>query len=293
MVVVGSINVDQMVVVDRRPGAGETVGNATLETHGGGKGANQAVAAARCGAGVVMVGRVGADAFGVAQRDDLLIERIDARHVLVTEGVTTGVAFVLLTPDGESSIVVVPGANGRLTPTDVDTATPEIRAADVLLAQLEVPIEAVSSAVDRAGRDTTVVLNWSPARAPVDAPLRRCDVLVVNEHEATSLTGVQVDGPLQAIAAGEAVLRLGPHAAVVTLGALGAVVVHGSGSAHVEAPRVQVVDTTGAGDAFVGALAARLARGSGLLAAVEYGVSVGSATTEQRGARTVPTDAPS
>ena len=287
VVVVGSINADQIVSVTRRPLAGETVGNATLELHLGGKGANQAVATARCGASVAMVGRVGDDEAGRAQQADLRAEGVDTAHVLVSEGVPTGLALVLLTPDGENSIVVVPGANACLTPADLDAAGSLIGGAAVLVAQLEVPMDAVSRAIELAGGDTVVVLNSAPFRTLPAELLAAVDVLVANEHEAAALTGRLVGNPEEALAAANEIVRLGARSATVTLGPLGAVAVSGTERAHFLAPKVDVVDTTGAGDAFVGALAARLAKGSGLLEAARFGVAVGSTTTSRRGARAV------
>jgi ribokinase len=290
IVVVGSINVDHVVRVERRPAAGETVGNGTLELHSGGKGANQAAAAARCGATVAMVGRVGDDGFGSAQRAELTAEGVDVQHVVPTEGVPTGLAIVLLTPDGENSIVVVPGANGCLVPADMDAAGSALRRANVLVAQLEVPLDAVRRAVELCGQDTVVVLNWAPFHEPAGDALYLFEVagvLVVNEHEASALAGRPVRGPSEAFDAAREIVEMGPRSVVVTLGQLGAVFAGSGGRGHVVPEAVEVVDTTGAGDAFVGALAACLARGSDLAEAVRFGVVVGSATTTRTGARAV------
>ena len=287
VIVVGSINTDEIISVERRPMAGETVGNATLELHLGGKGANQAVAAARCGASVAMVGRVGADEAGRSQRADLSAEGVETANVLVSEGTPTGLAVVLLTPDGENSIVVVPGANACLTSADIDRAGPLIERAAVLVAQLEVPMDAVARAIELAGDETTVVLNSAPFKTLSTGLLAHVDVLVANEHEAAALTGRLVRDPENALVAAREIVRLGPRSAIITLGPLGAVTVAGDEWAHILPPEVDVVDTTGAGDAFVGALAARLAEGSGPLEASRFGVAIGSFTTSRRGARAV------
>ncbi len=296
VVVVGSINADQVVRVERRPGPGETVGGASLELLPGGKGANQAVAAARCGATVAMVGLVGDDELGRAQLAALLAEQVEVSNVRATASAPTGLALVLLTPDGENSIAVVPGANERLTPADVELAAPLLGAAAVLVTQLEIPLEAVARAVGLAGDRTLVVLNCAPARILPASVLAATDVLVVNEHEAAALTGRGVQGAGGSLEAAAELLGMGPSSVVVTLGAEGAVVLDGARraagdeggeGARVAPPRVQVLDTTGAGDAFVGALAAALGRGWPLLDAVRFGVAVGSATTTRRGARAV------
>lgn len=287
VVVVGSVNVDQVVRVDRRPGPGETVGGGTLERHSGGKGANQAVAAARCGARVALVGRVGDDAPGRSQRDELSGEGLDLSQLRETAGTPTGLAIVVVTPDGENAIIVVPGANASLCPDDVDAAVPLISRAAVLVVQLEVPMDAVARAVRLAPPGCSVVVNCAPFRALPDRLLARTSVLVANESEAAALAGVPAGTPEAALEAARRITRMGPRHAVVTLGARGAVVTGATAHAHVEARALQTVDTTGAGDAFVGALAAELSRRRAILEALRRGVAVGTATTTRTGARAV------
>ncbi len=290
VVVVGSINVDQVVRIEHRPGPGETVDDSTIEYHSGGKGANQAVAAARCGASVAMVGRVGDDPPGHAQRAALSEEALDVSCVAVTEGVPTGLAIVMVTPDGENSIIVTPGANRFLAPTDIDAAAPLIADAKVLVAQLEVPVETVEHAVAGAGAQSVVVLNSAPFRELPAPVLAATTVLVANGVEAAALAGRPVGNPDDAFDAATRIVSLGPRYAVVTLGPLGAVVLGARERAHVPAREVHVLDTTGAGDAFVGALAAALSKGRDVVDAVRVGVDVGSATTTSRGARAVVPD---
>ena len=287
VVVVGSVNTDYIMRVQRRPQPGETVADAVLEVHGGGKGANQALAAAVCGAEVELVARVGADAIGARRLEELAAAGVGTSRVLVMQGAASGVAMITLTPDGENEIIVAPGANGALSPSDMDKSGDLIAVADVLLAQLEVPMEAVVRSVQLVGPSAKVVLNCAPFR-PLPAPLAaRLDVLVANELEASALAGRTVDGVEDALAAGAELCRLGPRAAVVTLGPDGAVVVGPGLAVHVAAPATNVVDTTGAGDAFAGALAARIAAGEPLVDAVRFGVGVGSATTGRMGASAV------
>jgi ribokinase len=287
VVVVGSVNTDYVMRVARRPRPGETVTDAVLEVHGGGKGANQALAAAKCGARVELLSRVGDDLMGKARLEQLTKEGVGTAQVLVTAGVASGVAVITLTPDGENDIIVAPGAYARLSPADMEGASEHIGRATVLLAQFEVPMETVTRAVQLASDGAQVVINCAPFRPVPPAVLKRADVVVVNELEAAQLSGTPVSSPEDALAAAPRVLSLGPRAVVVTMGAQGAVVVSEDLSAHIPAPATNAIDTTGAGDAFAGALAATLATGGTLLEAVTLGVVVGSATTEQVGAAAV------
>jgi ribokinase len=287
VVVVGSINVDYVMRVSRRPVPGETVTDAVLELHGGGKGANQAVAISRCGAVVQMVARVGHDALAEGRIADLTAEGVGTAHVSPTESVQTGAAFISVTPDGENSIIAAPGANAMLTSADIDAAAPLISSAGVLVAQLEVPVSAVARAAEVAAPGVLVVLNYAPYRPAPAELLHRVDVLIANESESAGLTGHSVDGVEGAVRAGKSILARGPSAVVVTLGALGAVVVTPDEEEHIGAAHVRPVDTTGAGDAFVGALAAHLAAGDSLVKAVISGTVAGSATTERSGASPV------
>jgi ribokinase len=304
VVVVGSVNTDYMVRVSRRPADGETVNDAELSVLGGGKGANQAVAAAlvagraagRFGGGadsgasggagglVAMVGRVGDDAAGATRLAELAKHEVLTSDIWVTPGVATGSAFVTVTPGGGNAIMVASGANARLTTADITAAGELIGAARVLLTQLEVPLAAVGRAVQSAGPQTSVVVNCAPFH-PLDREvLSHVDLLVANETEAGQMLGGDVGDVRAALAAVTAMLEYGPAAAVITLGADGAVVAAAGDRWHVPAPQVTPIDTTGAGDAFVGALGARLASGVALVPAVEFAVAVGSATTEHLGA---------
>ena len=284
--VVGSINQDYVLSVERRPDPGETLSGANLALHPGGKGANQAVAAALLGARVALLGRVGDDPAGASLLAELARRGVDTAAVGTTDQAATGAAFITVTPDGENAIVVAPGANHRLAPGDVDAVAGAIRSAAVLVLQLEVPLEVVGRAVEvAAGAPTRVVLNLAPASPVPGALLAGVDVLVVNEHEASFLLGEEVDGVGAATRAAEDLRGRGPAAVTVTLGAAGAVLAGPGGSRHVPAPRATVVDTTGAGDAFVGALAAELAAGTPLGDAVASGVRAGTAAVEAKGAQ--------
>jgi ribokinase len=284
--VVGSINQDFVLKVERRPKPGETVTDAVLSTHNGGKGANQAAATALLDGSVALLGRVGDDGFGGPLVRALEEKGVDTTLIESAPDSSTGTAFITVTEDGENAITVAPGANRRLTPEDVDAARGAIGGAAVLVAQMEVPRECVARAVEVAGGvGTRAVLNLAP---PFEVPrtvLEGLDPLVVNEHEAAFLLGESVEGLEAALAAASDLLALGPKSSVVTVGADGAVFAGEGDAGHVPAPKVEVVDTTGAGDAFVGALALRLARGDALREAVGYAVRAGAAAVTKEGAQ--------
>jgi ribokinase len=271
--VVGSINLDLVVAVERHPAPGETVVGGDRQELAGGKGANQAVAGARLGAAVALVGRVGADAAGTRLRDGLVAEGVDVAHVITDADTPTGMALIAVDRAGENTIVVSPGANARVGASDVEAARDVLAAAAVTLLQHEVSEDAVAAAIAAAGG--TVVLNPAPARGLV-APV---DVLVPNRGELEALAGRAGD-PVE-LARGLDHAR----AVVVTLGAEGAVVVQGERAERIEAPRVRAVDTTGAGDAFCGALAQALAEGATLVEAARWAVRAAAVSVTRVGAQ--------
>ncbi|BBL78374.1 ribokinase [Rubrobacter xylanophilus] len=284
--VMGSINQDFVLRVERRPGPGETVTDAELSLHPGGKGANQAAAAALLGAEVTFLGRVGDDGLGEPLVRNLEEKGADASLVERVPGRSTGAAFITVTPDGENAITVAPGANRALSPRDVEAARERIAACRVLVAQMEIPRETVLRGARVASEvDTRVLLNLAPPFRVSRELLSLLDPLVVNEHEAAFLLEEPVEGVEGALAAAPKLRRLGARSAVITLGAAGAVVADGESVAHFPAPEVEVVDTTGAGDAFVGALATRLAAGEALKEAVSYAVRAGAAAVTSEGAQ--------
>jgi ribokinase len=284
--VTGSINQDFVLSVERRPAPGETVTDARLATHNGGKGANQAAAAALLGASVAFLGRVGDDGFGGPLVRSLADKGVDTGVVREAPDSSTGAAFITVTPDGENAITVAPGANRRLTAEDVDEASESIGDAKVLVAQMEIPPEVVLRAVEvAAASGTRVLVNLAPPFEVPRALLEKLDPLVINEHEAAFLLGERVDGVDGALDAAPRLLALGPGSVVVTLGEDGAVFSDGESAQHLTAPKVEVVDTTGAGDAFVGALAARLAADVPLRDAVAYAVRAGAAAVTEAGAQ--------
>ncbi len=271
--VVGSINLDLIVSVERHPAPGETVIGGDCRQLPGGKGANQAVAAARLGSAVAMVGRVGDDAQGAWLRGALAGDRVDVTQVRVDRDAPTGMALIAVDATGENTIVVSPGANARVSARDVAKAGELVSGADVVLLQHEVPSEAVAAAIAAAGG--LVVLNPAPARGLAG----HVDVLVPNRGELEALAGGSGDPLMLARSV------TGARAVVVTLGAEGAVVVEGEHAERVPAPRVKVVDTTGAGDAFCGALAQALAEGAQLVEAARWAVRVAAVSVTRHGAQ--------
>ena len=281
--VVGSANLDLVVEVDTIPLVGETVLGEDLRRIPGGKGANQAVAAARLGRDVAMIGRLGDDEGGAMLRSALEGDGVDTRHLLTTADVPNGVALISVGADGDNAIVVSSGANGRVAPADIKAASAIIDSAAVTLLQLEVPLDAVSAAAALAGG--TVILN--PAPAPSEplpmSLLADVDVLVPNQTELATIAGH--NGPVDRVIAAELATRLPSSSVVVTLGAEGALVVLDDEATHVPAPVVRPVDTTAAGDSFCGALADGLVRGLDLVEATRWAVRVGAATTQRPGAQ--------
>ena len=284
--VVGSINQDFVLKVEQRPKPGETVTNAELSLHNGGKGANQAAAAALLGASVMMLGRVGDDDLGEPLVRALEDRGVNTTFVETVENESTGAAFITLTPDGENAITVAPGANRCVQPEDVDAASETIGEAAVLVAQMEVSSETVSRAVEVAEKKgARALVNLAPPMELPDETLRKLDPLVVNEHEAAFLLGKKVEGVDGTLSAAPELLSLGPCSVVITLGGNGAVYAEGDDAEHVPSPEVEVVDTTGAGDAFVGALAAKLSKGTSLKEAASYAVRAGAAAVTKEGAQ--------
>ncbi len=293
--VVGSANLDLVVEVARIPVAGETVLGGDLRRIPGGKGANQAVAASRLGRRVAMIGRVGNDEAGAMLRAAIDSAGVDTTCLLTTQETPSGTALIAVGADGDNAIVVSPGANSRVTSADVEGAADDLAAAEVVLLGLEVPVEAAAAAA-RCARGT-VVLNPAPAPAAVLPPelLDRVDVIVPNQTELATMArhaGLSPIGEVDPETAVALARGLPVAAAVVTLGAAGAMVVTPAEATHVPAPAVVPVDTTAAGDAFCGALADALVDGADLVEAAEWAVRVGTAATLRHGAQpSLPTRA--
>jgi ribokinase len=293
VVIVGSLNMDLVTRLPRLPRPGETLAGQSFVTVPGGKGANQAVAAARLGASVAMIGCVGADPYGQQLRDGLLAEGIDCVAVSVIDDQPSGVATILVDDQSQNAIVIVAGANGQLGTALVDSFEDLLRHADVIICQLEVPVATVGHVLKRARElGKIVILNPAPASAPLPAdwyPL--VDYLIPNESEASVLSGgLPVDSVASADVAASALLTAGAAKVIVTLGARGSLFATRAQSRHFPAPAVQAVDTTAAGDTFVGGFAAALAAGKSEAEAIGFGQIAAALSVTRAGAQpSIPT----
>jgi ribokinase len=260
--VVGSANTDLITFSDTFPRPGETIFGQNFDLGFGGKGANQAIAARLCGAEVVMVARVGNDLFGEATIKNFASFGIDTTHVKIVPGVPTGVAPIFVDPSGQNRIIVVKGANDRLLPADVDAAAPQLRGVDTIILQFEIPLETIYHTVRFArANNIRCIVNPAPA-LPVDlGELAAADYFIPNETEAELIGGQPVHTVEEAVACANALLRKGFRKVVLTLGARGSLLADKSGAVHVAPYAVTAVDSTGAGDAFIGSLAVFLAEG--------------------------------
>jgi ribokinase len=282
--VVGSTNIDLTFRAARLPIPGETLAGHGFQLGHGGKGANQAVMAVRLGARVAMVGKVGRDVFGEGALRNYREQGIDTTHVLTDAERPTGVASIVVDDAARNCILVVPGANLGLTPQDVRAAAAAIESSHVLLCQLEVPMETVAEAlrIARAGGVTTI-LNPAPAVPLTDELLALADLCVPNENEIELLTGGRATTAQEAAAAAWELLRRGPRTVIVTLGERGALIADATAAEHLAAPSVAAVDSSGAGDAFIGALGVFLAEGEALREAVRQANAVAALSVTRLG----------
>jgi len=281
--VVGAANIDLISYVPRLPRIGETLHGTSFQMGYGGKGANQAVMAAKLGAEVTMVCKLGRDVFGEGTLENFRECGVETTHVTFTEDAFSGVAPIAVDPEGRNSIIIVTGANDLLSEDDLERARPEIAAAGVVVCQLEIPVETTLAAL-RIAREEGVRTIFNPAPAREELPdelYRLSDVLCPNEPETELLTGM----PAGEEAARELLAR-GVGAVVLTLGERGCLVVEGDSATHVPVEQVRAVDTTGAGDAFVGALAVFLAAGRGLVDAAERANAIAALSVQRRGTQT-------
>jgi ribokinase len=283
ILVVGSLNADLVVRAPRFPQPGETISGDDLQVIPGGKGANQAVAAARLGANVSMLGRVGKDNFGDFLLNNLKSNNVDSQLVQ-RDDASTGTATIIVDANGQNSIVLSAGANGKASPADIESAS--FFHHKLLLLQLEIPTLTVLSAAQRAKENNVhVILNPAPAKEIPDELIELSDFLIPNETELSLLTGLDVNDIPSAEKAARALLQRGAKHVIVTLGNKGALIADNAQATHVETFKVNVVDTTAAGDAFIGGFATALLQNKSLEEAVRYGCACGALATTKFGAQ--------
>ena len=285
--VVGSSNVDLVTYVDRMPVWGETIAAPRFEMSHGGKGANQAVAAAKLGAAVVMVSKVGDDMLGDGVLQNFERTGVDARHVERVAGQSTGTATILVDRSGDNCILIVKGANGDLTPEDVERAGDDLKTCDLILTQLEVPLETVYATLAFGKRHgVKTVLNPAPAVRDLDMERARdASFLMPNETELAILTRLPVESEAEVAAAAHSLVGQGFEAVIVTLGARGALIATPEGARRIAPVKVEAIDTTGAGDAFIGSFARYLAAGLSLDAALAQASRYAAFSVTRRGAQ--------
>lgn len=285
--VVGSVNMDLVFRTPRIPALGETIQGHEFLQIPGGKGANQAVAAARQGADVTFIGAIGDDGFGVVSRNCLDKEGIKLTYLNTMQQVATGVAGILVEDAGDNSIVLAAGANALLTPAHIDAARNAIAATQFLVCQLETPLPTVTHAIQLAKQlGVKVILNTAPVCALDDALLKLVDYLILNETEASQLSGINVVDQASAKLASQKLLQRGVATVLLTMGEHGALMTDANGSFHHPAMKVQVVDSTAAGDTFVGAFAVGLANGLSLQEASMEAQFTAALTVTKLGAQT-------
>jgi ribokinase len=289
IVVVGSSNTDMIVSVAHLPKPGETILGGEFHSAAGGKGANQAVGAARAGGAVTFIARLGKDSWGDHALAGFIKDRIDVRHVIRDDATPSGVALIFVSPTGQNSIAVAGGANNRLSPSDIKKAAQAIADADILITQLETPLATIQATVTLAAKKgIPVILNPAPAQPLPDSILRHVSILTPNETEAELLTGIRVTNLKTAAQAAGLLLKRGVQTVIVTLGHNGAWVATKDIGQHVPGFKVKAVDATAAGDTFNGALAVALAEGKTLLEAVRFGNAAALSVTKKGAQPSVP-----
>lgn len=286
IVVIGSLNMDLVVSVDRRPVKGETVIGHGFFTSPGGKGANQAYAAGKLGARTTMLGKAGQDVFAGQLIDQLQRTGVDTSRIDQEADHPSGIALISIDADGDNSIIVAPGANMAITPADVEKWEPQIQGAKLIMLQLEIPLDAVVRAAEIANKHgVPVLLDPAPAQPLPDELLAKVDYITPNEHEICVLTGIEAVDSASVLEAANTLIRRGVKTVLAKRGGDGVVVVDCNKVMQIEGYKLDAVDTTAAGDAFAGAFGAALTAGAGIEAAVRYANAVGAITVTRRGAQ--------
>lgn len=284
--VAGSINMDLVLRCDQFPKPGTTIVARSYDEISGGKGANQAVSAAKAGAQSTMLGRVGDDAFGQRLTDRLKEQGVDGSHILSTPQCESGLAMIMVDPSGQNSIVFVEGANGKFTPEDAMRLRDVIESSDVVLLQLETPLKTVQEVIRIAkAANVRVILDPAPVAGELPESLLQVDLICPNEHEAEQLTGIAIDSLDQASAAAAALRAKGARHVVITMGDRGSYLFDDHGGRMIPAFKTNAVDTTAAGDAFAGALAVYWAQHDDLDEAVRFGNAAGAIAASRMGAQ--------
>lgn len=286
IIVVGSLNMDLVTKTEKVPKVGETFLGVDFKQAAGGKGANQADAIAKLGGKVAMIGRVGDDQFGESLINGLKADGVDVSHIHVTKSTSTGIATIIVNGDGDNSIIVVPGANFKLMPTDIDEAEKMIEKSHIMIAQLEVPLDTIKYAFKKAkqyGKYT--ILNPAPARVLDEELLQMTDLLVPNETELEILSQRTLETQEDMLLAAKELMLKGVKEIIVTLGANGCLYIDKTTSTHYPALLVKAVDTTAAGDSFIGAMATAFSEGKLLKEAIGFASKVSALTVTRQGAQ--------
>jgi ribokinase len=286
ILVIGSSNTDMVILTERFPLPGETIVGGTFLLNPGGKGANQAVAAARLGGNISFISRLGSDVFGATALEGFKKEKINVAHILIDKDEPSGTALITVNAEGENTIVVAPGANNRLLPSDLTALPMLLMDNDVLLMQLEIPLQTVVHAAEIAKKaDKRVILNPAPATQLPDELLDGLYLITPNETEAEILTGIAVTDFESAQKAARYLREKGVQNVIITLGNKGAWVEAGEQSCHIPAPKVVAIDTTAAGDVFNGALSVAIAKNLDWIPAVEFACKVAAIAVTRIGAQ--------
>ncbi|AAO35501.1 ribokinase [Clostridium tetani] len=286
ILVIGSFMMDLVAQTPRAPIEGETIIGKSFSQFTGGKGANQAVAAARLGAYVTMIGKLGKDSFGEAHIESLRREGINHDYVLFDDVESSGVGHITLEENGNNRIIVIPGANLKLTPKEVEDLEDNIKSSDIVILQLEIPFETVYKTIELAHKHgKTIILNPAPAAKLKEHFVELVDYIVPNESEASLLTGIKVNSIESARKAAKSLLNLGCKNVIITLGEKGVLLVNNNEEIFQESFKVKPVDTTAAGDSFIGAFAYSLANGLGNVKSLEFACAVGALTVTKIGAQ--------